>query len=191
MSRVRFALMIGSLVTAIGVSACAKKPPAPAPAPPPPPPPATKPAPPPPPPPPPPAPVQPPRALTEDEVFAKKTVEELNAERPLGDVYFAFDSQELSDEARATLERNAQWLKRWPSVRLSVEGHCDSRGTAEYNLSLGERRGTAARNYLVGLGVPADRVVAVSKGKEQPFCFDENESCWSQNRRGHFMITAK
>lgn len=191
MSRFRCAFIVVSLITAIGASACAKKPPVPAPAPPPPPPPATRPAPPPPPPPPPPAPAQPPRALTEDEVFAQKTVEALNAERPMGDVFFAFDSQELSEEARATLDRSAGWLKRWPTVRLTVEGHCDSRGTAEYNLSLGERRAAAARSYLVGLGVPGDRVVAVSKGKEQPFCFDESEACWSQNRRGHVLITAK
>ena len=70
-----------------------------------------------------------------------------------------------------------------------IEGHCDSRGTAEYNLALGEQRAKAVQDYLVSLGVAADRVQIVSKGKEQPFCSDENESCWQQNRRGHFMIT--
>jgi peptidoglycan-associated lipoprotein len=72
-----------------------------------------------------------------------------------------------------------------------VEGHADSRGTAEYNLALGERRATAVRNYLVNLGIPADRIQVVSKGKEAPFCAEENESCWQQNRRGHFVFTAK
>jgi peptidoglycan-associated lipoprotein len=72
-----------------------------------------------------------------------------------------------------------------------VEGHCDSRGTSEYNLALGERRAKAVQDYLVSLGVPADRVQTVSKGKEQPFCAEQNESCWQQNRRGHFIITAK
>ena len=72
-----------------------------------------------------------------------------------------------------------------------VEGHADSRGTAEYNLALGERRDTAVRDYLVSLGVTADRITVVSKGKESPFCTEENESCWQENRRGHFVITAK
>ena len=82
-------------------------------------------------------------------------------------------------------------MKRWPSTKVMVEGHADSRGTAEYNLALGERRATAVRDYLVNLGVGADRITLVSKGKEAPFCSEENESCWQQNRRGHFVITAK
>ena len=77
------------------------------------------------------------------------------------------------------------------STKVTVEGHCDSRGTAEYNLALGERRANAVKSYLASLGVTADRVTVVSKGKEQPFCNEENESCWAQNRRGHFIITAK
>ena len=74
---------------------------------------------------------------------------------------------------------------------LAIEGHCDSRGSAEYNLGLGSRRATAVKDYLVSLGVPAARVTIVSKGKEQPFCNQEDESCWKQNRRGHFVITGK
>jgi peptidoglycan-associated lipoprotein len=74
---------------------------------------------------------------------------------------------------------------------VTVEGHCDSRGSAEYNLALGERRAAAAKDYLVSLGVAADRITAVSKGKEQPACTEENETCWAQNRRGHFIIIAK
>ena len=87
---------------------------------------------------------------------------------------------------------------RWPpkgtdccATKVTVEGHCDSRGTAEYNLGLGERRANAVKGYLVSLGVPSDRILVVSKGKEQPFCSEENETCWAQNRRGHFIITAK
>jgi peptidoglycan-associated lipoprotein len=190
MSRHRSASIALILSILLAVSACAKKPPV-AEAPPPPPPPATTPpAPPPPPPPPAPAPAPAP-APTEEEIFARKTLDELRAERPLADVYYAFDSAELSEEARTTLEKNAAYLKRWTSVRFTIEGHCDSRGTAEYNLALGERRAAAAKNYLTGLGVSGERILAVSKGKEEPVCREENESCWSQNRRGHFVLTAK
>jgi peptidoglycan-associated lipoprotein len=189
MTRSRFLILSASLIVAVTISGCAKKPPAAVPPPPPPPP--TAPAPPPPPPPPSPAPAPAPVPLTEDEVFARKSLDDLNRERPLSDVYFAFDSSELSDVARAALEKNVQWLKRWTSTKVQIEGHCDSRGTAEYNLGLGERRATAVRDYLVNLGIPGDRLSMVSKGKEAPVCTEENESCWSQNRRGHFIFTAK
>jgi peptidoglycan-associated lipoprotein len=92
---------------------------------------------------------------------------------------------------RAILQANAEWLRRWPSTRVTIEGHCDSRGTSEYNLALGERRANAVREYLVSLGVAADRLVVVSKGEETPVCFEEHEGCWQQNRRGHPIITAK
>ena len=143
-----------------------------------------------PPPPPPPPPAATPAAPTEEELFAKKTLEELNAEKPLADVYFGYDQTNLSDEARANLQKNLEWLKRWTSTKIMVEGHADARGTNEYNLALGERRASAVRAYLVSLGLSADRVTMVSKGEEQPFCGDETESCWQQNRRGHFIITA-
>lgn len=179
-----------SLVLGIGVAACGKKAPVVAPAPPPAP--AAPAAPPPPPAPPaPPAPVAPPRALTEDEIFAQKSLAQLNSERPLSDVFFDLDESTIKDEAKASLSTNATWLKRWTGTRINIEGHCDERGTAEYNLGLGERRANAVKAYLVELGVPTDRVVIVSKGKESPFCTESNESCWQQNRRGHFVITAK
>ncbi len=182
----------GALVLAIAltVSACGKKniePPAPAPTAPAPA--ATKPAPPPPPPAPPPAPK--PTPPTEDELFAKKTVEQLNAEKPLADVFFGYDQTNLTDEARASLAKNMEWLKRWTSTKVMVEGHADSRGTNEYNLALGERRAAAVREYLVSLGLAADRISVVSKGEEQPFCSEETETCWQQNRVGHFIITEK
>jgi len=149
-----------------------------------------------PPPPPPPAPepdppAPPAAALTEEEIFARKTLDELNAERPLGDALFDFDQWTIREDARAILQANAEWLRRWPSTRITVEGHCDSRGTSEYNLALGERRANAVREYLVSLGVAADRLVVVSKGEETPACFEEHEGCWQQNRRGHPIITAK
>ncbi|HYT68896.1 MAG TPA: OmpA family protein [Vicinamibacterales bacterium] len=180
-----------ALATTVGVSACAKKKPAPPPAAPPPAAEAPRTTPPAPPPPPTPPRETPPPTLTEEEVFAGKTLEQLNSEKPLGDVFFALDSAQLGDEARPILQKDADWLKRWTSTKIMVEGHADSRGSAEYNLALGERRASAVRAYLVSLGLGADRVQIVSKGKEAPFCTEENEACWQQNRRGHFVITAK
>ena len=191
MTRLARIAIVTVAVAALGVVGCGKKePPKTAP---PPPPPAAQPAPPPPPPPPaaPPQTPAPPAPLSEDQVFAQKTLAQLNAEKPLTDVFFDYDKSDVKDEGRAALQKNAEWLRRWPSVKVTVEGHCDSRGTPEYNLALGERRANTVRSYLASLGVPADRIVVVSKGKEQPFCNEENEGCWSQNRRGHFIVTAK
>jgi peptidoglycan-associated lipoprotein len=128
---------------------------------------------------------------TEDEIWAAKTVDQLNKEGVLGDVFFDLDMYGVREDARGPLQKNADYMKRWPSLRVTVEGHCDERGTAEYNLSLGERRSTSVKGYLVSLGIPADRITVISKGKETPFCNDSSESCWQQNRRGHFVITAK
>ena len=144
-------------------------------------------------PPPPPAPPAAPQpaAPTEDEIFAKTTLEELNKQRPLADVFFGYDAVDITEEARASLQKNLAWLNRWPSTRIMVEGHADSRGTNEYNLALAERRADAVRDYLVSLGLTAARVTIVSKGEEQPACSEETEACWQQNRRGHFIITSK
>ena len=136
-------------------------------------------------------PPRPPAPLTEDQIFAQKSLEQLNAEKPLGEVFFDLDESSIRDDARPVLQRNADWMKRWTSTQVTVEGHCDSRGSSEYNLALGTRRATSVKDYLVNLGVPANRITVVTKGKEQPVCTEENESCWQQNRRGHFIITAK
>jgi peptidoglycan-associated lipoprotein len=133
----------------------------------------------------------PPRVPTDDEVFAAKSIEDLNRERPLVDVLFAYDLADLTDVSRAALQKNADWLRRWTTTRVTIEGHADSRGTNEYNLALGERRAAAVRDYLIGLGIPTARLAVVSKGEEDPVCKEEIESCWSQNRRGHFVITGK
>ena len=129
--------------------------------------------------------------MTEDQIFANKTLEQLNAEKNLGEVYFDLDESSVRDDARPILQRSADYMKRWPSILVTVEGHCDSRGSSEYNLALGTRRATSVKDYLVNLGVGANRITVVTKGKEQPVCTEENESCWQQNRRGHFIITAK
>jgi peptidoglycan-associated lipoprotein len=180
-----------ALAFAIGVSACGKKPPAAAPAPPPRPAeaPPTTPAPPPPPPAAPPTTAKP--APSEEDIFASTSLADLNAQQPLKPVFFALDSAQLRDDARPILQKNADWMKRWTSTQITVEGHADSRGSSEYNLALGSRRATAVRDYLVTLGIPGNRITVVSKGKEQPFCTAESEECWQQNRRGHFLITAK
>jgi peptidoglycan-associated lipoprotein len=103
-------------------------------------------------------------------------------------VFFALDHYDLSTEARATIEKQATWLKTYPHINVSVEGHADERGTREYNLALGEKRATAVRNYLVSLGVEAARLQTISYGKERPVCTDASESCWAQNRRGVLVV---
>jgi peptidoglycan-associated lipoprotein len=179
------------IVVILAVSGCRKNVPQVAAAPPVPPP-AAPAAPPPPPPPPPPAPAPPaPVALTEEEIFNRKTLDQLNAERPLSDVFFDYDMAEVRADARGPLQANADWLKKWTGTQIMLEGHADSRGSSEYNLALSSRRANSVRDYLVSLGVQATRITVVSKGKEAPFCTDETEACWQQNRRGHFVITGK
>src|SRR5688572_1911331 len=188
----RMKLATTMLLVLVFVAACGKK--VPPPPPPPPPEPPAAPAPPPPPPPPPapkPAPPPPPRALTEEELFAQKTLDQLNAEMPLGDVNFEYDQSTIRDADRAMLQKNADWMRRWTSTRVSVEGHADSRGTNEYNLALGQRRANAVRDYMVSLGIAADRLVVISKGEESPLCTEESDACFDRNRRGHFVIVAK
>jgi peptidoglycan-associated lipoprotein len=107
---------------------------------------------------------------------------------PLADIHFELDSAALSDEARSTLEKHALWLQGQRGARVTVEGHCDERGTVEYNLALGEQRARAARDYLVSLGVGQDRLRVVSFGKERPLATGGDESSYAQNRRAHFAV---
>ena len=124
-------------------------------------------------------------------MFARLSLADLIAQKPLDDVFFDYDKSDLTEAARTTLQKDAEFLKKRTSVKITIEGHADSRGTNEYNLALGERRANAARDYLGSLGIDLARVAMVSKGEEQPFCTEENETCWAQNRRGHFIITGK
>ena len=103
-------------------------------------------------------------------------------------VFFDFDKFDLKPDARATVERWAAWLQQNPQATVTVQGHCDERGTREYNLGLGERRSTSARNYLIALGVNPDRIGTISYGKERPVCGEHNEGCWSQNRRAMLAV---
>jgi peptidoglycan-associated lipoprotein len=103
-------------------------------------------------------------------------------------VFFDFDSAELDSTDRATLQQQVTWLNKFPNLRITVEGHCDERGTREYNLALGERRAAAVKNYLVALGVSASRIDTISYGKERPVAFGSNEAAWAQNRRGVTMV---
>jgi peptidoglycan-associated lipoprotein len=103
------------------------------------------------------------------------------------DAYFDYDSAEIRADARQALARTADFLKNYPQAHVTIEGHCDERGSTEYNLALGDRRANAVKQYLVSLGVPAERLTSTSWGKEKPFCMDSTEACWQQNRRGHFV----
>jgi peptidoglycan-associated lipoprotein len=117
------------------------------------------------------------------------TLEEM-VRNSLSDAYFDYDKSEVRDDARSVLNRNGEALKsifaKFPNAIITIEGHCDERGSAEYNLGLGDRRSTAAKEYLINLGVPGDKLKVISYGNEKPQCSDANEGCWQKNRRAHF-----
>ena len=108
---------------------------------------------------------------------------------PLKDISFNFDSAELSESARATLKANADWLKSNPSTRVQIEGHCDERGAADYNMALGAKRAQAAMDYLTTLGIAGNRLSTISYGEEIPVCKDKSEDCWAKNRRARFVVS--
>jgi peptidoglycan-associated lipoprotein len=107
---------------------------------------------------------------------------------PLADVHFDYDRYDLKEEDRSTLQTNSQWLKEHATQKVEIEGHTDDRGTVEYNLALGAKRAKSVKDYLVSLGVAADRLSTISYGEELPLCREENESCWSRNRRAHSVV---
>ena len=126
-----------------------------------------------------------------DETVDGRNLEELNRDSPLKPAFFPLDSSDLDDEARGVVAGNADVLKRNPGWVITIEGHCDERGTAEYNLALGERRALAAKNYLISLGITDARVKTVSYGDEFPFDREHTDDAWSRNRRAHFVISSK
>ncbi|MBI4517809.1 MAG: peptidoglycan-associated lipoprotein Pal [Deltaproteobacteria bacterium] len=113
------------------------------------------------------------------------------AEGPLKDIQFAFDSFELDEAARQALRENHDWLKDNAKAKVEIEGHCDERGTVEYNLALGAKRARAAKDYLATLGVSSDRLTTISYGEELPICRDHDDACWERNRRVHFVVLAE
>ena len=119
---------------------------------------------------------------------ARQAPREFVAIPELRDIHFDFDQYDIRRDDATTLEANAAWLKSNANHLLLIEGHCDERGTNEYNVALGERRAKAAMNYLVAQGVRATRITILSYGEERPLCSEHNETCWSQNRRAHFLV---
>ncbi len=119
----------------------------------------------------------PPPSATEEDLFGQ-TVK---------DVYFDYDKSDLRPDQQTAIQSDAQFLNQHSNINFTVEGHCDSRGSTEYNLALGDQRASSVKSALVSAGVSANRVKTISYGKEKPFCMEENESCWQQNRRGHFV----
>jgi len=129
--------------------------------------------------------------VNESDDILSMSLEDINAQSPLEDIRFGYDSAELTPQARNSLDANTQWLRRNPTVTILVEGHCDERGTVEYNLALGERRAMAAYNFMVSSGIPGERIKTISYGKEFPVNPGHNETAWTENRRAHFVITSK
>ena len=125
------------------------------------------------------------------DTLASSDIDAINKNSPFQPVFFAYDQDAFDSVGQQALNNNAELMKKYPTWIITIEGHADERGTAEYNLALGERRALAARNYLVSLGIPADRLRTVSYGKEFPFEPGHDEAAWSKNRRAHFVVTSK
>ena len=127
----------------------------------------------------------------DDDRSPRTDIDEINKNSPFQPVFFAFDSAEVDADGAEGARTQRRDPKKYPTWVITIEGHCDERGTAEYNLALGERRAVAARTYLVSLGIPADRLKTVSYGKEFPFDPGHDEAAWPKNRRAHFVVTSK
>lgn len=132
----------------------------------------------------------PPQPLAEDAI-ANKSLDDLNRDSPLKPAFFALDSTALDDKNKTVIQGNADVLKKYGTWQITIEGHCDERGTAEYNLALGERRAVAVKTYLISLGISPERIRTVSYGKEFPFDPGHDEAAWANNRRAQFVITSK
>jgi peptidoglycan-associated lipoprotein len=138
------------------------------------------------------------KRLTNASVSQRSSLDQLQQGKPVGtaassplkDIYFDFDRYDLRSDARATLKENAAWLEQNPSATVQIEGHCDERGTAEYNLALGAKRAQTAKDYLTTLGVSAQRLSTISYGQELPVCTEHSEECWQKNRHDRFVIKA-
>lgn len=129
--------------------------------------------------------------LSEEELFLQKSLDQINREKPLGTIYFDYDRAVVRADAQGTLDANAAWMKKFKTAKVLVEGHCDERGTEEYNLALGEKRAKAAQDYLLSTGVAAGRLKIISYGKSQPVNPGHDESAWQMNRRAQFVVIEK
>lgn len=129
--------------------------------------------------------------LTEEEIFLQKSLEQINREKPLAMIFFDYDKSLIRNDAKPVLETNARWLTRFRTIKILIEGHCDERGTEEYNMALGERRAKSTMDYLLSLGVSADRMRIISYGKSQPLDPGHSEAAWQMNRRSQFLIIEK
>jgi peptidoglycan-associated lipoprotein len=129
--------------------------------------------------------------LTEEEMFLQKSLDQINREKPLGTIYFDYDRALIRDDARPVLDANASWLKKFRTAKILIEGHCDERGTEEYNLALGEKRAKSTQDYLLSLGISADRMKIISYGKSQPINPGHDEAAWQMNRRAQFLVIEK
>jgi len=178
----RNSTLVLALLAAVALAGCGKTPPPAAPPPPP--------APTPPPPAPTPEPTPIPQPSEYDRIKAM-SIDDIERLKLLEEIHFDFDKSDIREVDRPILAKNAETLKKFDFLKVTVEGHCDERGTVEYNLALGERRAKAAYDYLVSLGVPAERLRTVSYGKEIPVCTESTEECWARNRRDKFTVSGK
>lgn len=120
--------------------------------------------------------------------FQKGMLGKGGGQGPLSDIHFDYNDYSIRPQDGEVLKSNADWLTKNPKTRVQIEGHCDNRGSEEYNLALGAKRAQAAKDYLTTLGIAADRMSTISYGKELPLCTDENDECWAENRRDHFVV---
>lgn len=129
--------------------------------------------------------------LTEEEIFMSKSLEEINLEAPLQMIHFDLDKYFIRDDAKPVLEANSEWLKKFETIVILIEGHCDERGTEEYNLALGEKRAKSTLDYFASLGIPSERIRIISYGKSLPLDPGHNEIAWQKNRRAQLLIIRK
>jgi len=129
--------------------------------------------------------------LSEEDIFLQKSLEQINREKPLATIYFDYDKALIRDDARPVLETNASWLTKFKTIKIRIEGHCDERGTEEYNMALGEKRAKATMDYLANLGIAAGRMEVISYGKSQPVDPGHGETAWQKNRRAQFLVIEK
>lgn len=129
--------------------------------------------------------------LSEEELFMAKSLEDINKQQPLKTIYFDYDKYIIREDAKPVLDANSGWLRKYKTARILIEGHCDERGTEDYNLALGAKRATSALDYLVSLGIAPDRLKTLSYGKSQPLDMGHDEAAWQKNRRDQFTVIEK